>query len=153
MKKRLSVAHEFVEFIPNELQEGVIYVSIDYTTVVHKCCCGCGSEVVTPLTPTDWALTFNGDTISLHPSIGNWSFPCRSHYWIKKGKVEWAGQWTQEKIDAGKRKDRQAKREHFEQSVFESENEGWSAPIRKPTTKKNSWQKIVAKLKSVFKLD
>lgn len=84
---RTTVSHEFVNKIPDEPEEGVVYVSIPYTTAVHRCCCGCGHEVVTPLHPLQWSLTFNGETISLTPSIGNWSFPCRSHYWIRTGEV------------------------------------------------------------------
>jgi len=34
--------------------------------------------VVTPLSPTGWSLIFDGETVSLYPSIGNWNFPCRS---------------------------------------------------------------------------
>ncbi len=58
---------EFVDLIPDELAEGTVYVSILYATVVHKCCCGCGNEVVTPLGPTDWQLVFDGESISLTP--------------------------------------------------------------------------------------
>jgi hypothetical protein len=53
----------------------------------------CGNEVVTPFSPTDWELTFDGKTISLYPSIGNWSLRCQSHYWITKNKVEWIPKW------------------------------------------------------------
>lgn len=82
--------HKFVEFIPEKLENEVIYISMYYATAVHKCACGCGSEVVTPFSPTDWKLTFNGESISLHPSIGNWSFQCKSHYWIRNNRIQWA---------------------------------------------------------------
>jgi len=88
--------HKFVEFIPDQLEDGILYVSIVYATVLHKCACGCGNEVVTPLSPSDWQLTFNGETISLFPSIGNWSFPCRSHYWIRKNEAVWVKDWYEE---------------------------------------------------------
>lgn len=114
MKDDLVLTHEFVEYIPNDLKDGTIYVSIDYATASHKCCCGCGREVVTPLSPTDWTLMFNGESISLDPSIGNWSFPCRSHYWIKYNKVKWSHRWSQEKIDAGRAYDSSAKQQYFE---------------------------------------
>jgi hypothetical protein len=81
---RASIRHEFVDLIPDALEDGVLYVSVQYATALHLCCCGCGSEVVTPLSPTDWSLTFDGDTVSLRPSIGNYSFPCRSHYFITR---------------------------------------------------------------------
>lgn len=102
MTGRSLVTHEFVEFIPEQLIEGVVYVSIPYATAVHKCCSGCGREVVTPIKPDQWHLTFDGETISLAPSIGNWSFPCQSHYWIKCNQVRWDRSGTQAEINAGR---------------------------------------------------
>lgn len=91
----MMLIHRFVEHIPDCLEEGVIYISIDFCTAIHLCACGCKKEVVTPISPDGWALTFNGKSISLFPSIGNWSFPCQSHYWIKQGDIVWVPQWTQ----------------------------------------------------------
>lgn len=108
---RLAV--EFAEFIPEEIQDGRLYVSIEHATVVHRCACGCGMEVVTPLSPTDWALTYDGETASLDPSIGNWDFECRSHYWVRKGRVVWSTSWTREQIDAGRGAGREAKRRYY----------------------------------------
>ncbi len=87
------------------MEDGVIYVSVDYATAIHKCCCGCGNEVVTPLSPTDWELTFDGKTISLYPSIGNWNFQCRSHYWIIRNTVEWCPKWDTKQINKKKGRD------------------------------------------------
>jgi purine nucleoside permease len=86
---------------------------MEYATVVHKCMCGCGKEVATPISPTDWCLTFNGDSISLDPSIGNWSFPCRSHYWIRNNRVLWCDDMPQSLIDAGRVRDRRAKAAYY----------------------------------------
>ncbi len=94
------------------LEEGTVYVSISYATAVHLCCCGCGSEVVTPLAPTDWRITFDGETISLSPSIGNWNFPCKSHYWITRNEVVPAECWTRKEINANRHKDRAEKKKH-----------------------------------------
>lgn len=113
MKRPTQLAHQFVEYIPQELQNGTVYVSIPFATAVHKCCCGCGSEVVTPLSPTDWQLTFDGETVSLQPSIGNWSFACQSHYWIRRNQVNWAPRWSERQIEAGRANDRHAKKEQF----------------------------------------
>jgi hypothetical protein len=110
MKPPKTFTYEFVEFIPDAIEEGKIYVSIDYATVVHTCACGCGKEVVTPLSPTDWKLVFDGKTVSLDPSIGNWGFPCRSHYWVKNNRALWAEDWSQSRIDANRAHDRRAKR-------------------------------------------
>jgi hypothetical protein len=102
MKRNKVLKHEFVEYIPAHLEENTIYVSVAFATVVHKCCCGCGNEVVTPLSPTDWKLFFDGQAISLTPSIGNWNFKCRSHYWIDRNKVKWARSCSQKEINANR---------------------------------------------------
>ena len=104
---------EFVDAIPEKIERGKIYVSMEFATAVHSCCCGCGMEVVTPFTPTDWKLIFDGVSVSLSPSIGNWSFPCRSHYWIKNNQIQWAGDWSQELVDAGRIQDQLKKHRHF----------------------------------------
>jgi hypothetical protein len=41
----------------------------------------------------------------MSPSIGNSGLPCKSHYWIKKNKVEWWPPLTQEQISRGMGKD------------------------------------------------
>jgi len=87
MMRHNRLIHRFVHYIPERLEPGVLYVSVDYATAVHSCCCGCGQEVVTPLSPTGWKMIFDGETISLSPSIGNWNFECRSHYFIERGHV------------------------------------------------------------------
>lgn len=119
MKRETDLKHEFVEYIPNHLKDGVIYVSVTFGTVVHKCCCGCGNEVITPLSPTDWKVSFNGESISLYPSIGNWNFDCKSHYWITNNKVEWAKKWSEDKINAGRHQDYLNKRKYYsKKSLF-----------------------------------
>lgn len=45
--------NRFVRNAPRELEPGVLYISMEYATAVHSCCCGCGERVVTPFTPTD----------------------------------------------------------------------------------------------------
>ena len=112
-KPQKTLAHEFVEFIPDLIEEGKIYVSIDYATAVHKCGCGCSKEVVTPLSPTDWKLIFDGKTVSLDPSIGNWGFPCRSHYWVRNDRAVWAEDWSQAHVDANRADDRRAKEQYY----------------------------------------
>lgn len=113
MKHKGTLTHEFVKYIPDDIKDGTIYVSMAFATVVHKCCCGCGNEVVTPLSPTDWNLIFDGQSISLDPSIGNWNFSCQSHYWIKRNMVKWAPQWSQEEINAGRDHDSLLKERYF----------------------------------------
>lgn len=112
MKVKRVEARE-VEFIPEQLDEGVLYVSRPYATAVHKCCCGCGQEVVTPLSPRDWSLTPGNGGVRLSPSIGNWSYPCRSHYWIWDGRVIRAEQWSSNRIEQGRERERSVREAYY----------------------------------------
>jgi hypothetical protein len=105
-----KLPHKFVEFIPEVIEDSVLYVSVQYGTALHRCCCGCGREIVTPFTPSDWKMIFDGETISLSPSIGNWNSPCRSHYWIRHNRVEWTEDWTKEQVEAVTAKEQEEKR-------------------------------------------
>lgn len=96
--KRAAYTHAFVSTLPEALDEGVLYISMRYATAAHKCFCGCGREVVTPLHPTKWQLLFDGKTVSLHPSVGSWSLPCRSHYWLRGGQIVWAAKWSRQEV-------------------------------------------------------
>ncbi len=113
MPKILRFHHNFVESIPHAIDDGILYVSVRFATAIHKCACGCGEEVVTPFTPTDWKLIFDGENITLNPSIGNWSFKCRSHYWIKNGKVIWAESWSDNMINSNRAYDHKVKNSHY----------------------------------------
>lgn len=127
-KRQTHISHQFVEFIPERLDEGVLYISKRYGTAVHKCCCGCGEEVVTPLNPADWSLRMDGNVITLSPSIGNWSYACQSHYWIRRSKVVWAGQMSQQRIEKGRALERATK-----QAYFEAVNRRKSLPVQSPS--------------------
>lgn len=108
-----TIQHKFVEFIPNSPEQDVLYISVEYKTAVHLCVCGCGSKVVTPLSPTDWELRFDGKTVSLSPSIGNWNFECKSHYFITRNKIRHARRWDEWEINEGRKEDAEIKKKFF----------------------------------------
>jgi hypothetical protein len=142
MKSDVELAYEFVEYIPEELKERILYISIKYATAVHKCCCGCGREVVTPLAPTSWQLSFDGTSVSLYPSIGSWSLPCRSHYFITRNRVKWAPQWTKEQIANGRAQEAKAKERYFaETQAPEAVPSATPPPNAKP--EEGFWKKIM----------
>jgi hypothetical protein len=111
-----TVEHRFVEEIPDGIAEATLYISIPYATAVHRCLCGCGCEVTTPLAPPDWRLTYDGETVSLCPSVGRWGSECQSHYhyWITRSHVRWAPKWSREQIDAGRRADTRATARYYD---------------------------------------
>jgi hypothetical protein len=113
MMRYTRLKHQFVTNLPDRLEPEVLYISIEYATAAHLCCCGCGVEVVTPITPTDWKMTFDGETISLWPSVGNWNDRCRSHYIIERSQVVAALPWSDRRIEAEWQRDRAAKEEYY----------------------------------------
>lgn len=90
MKKIQHYKTRFVPLIPNNLEEGILYICIPYNTAAHLCACGCKSEIFTPISKQyGWIISYDGDNASLSPSIGNGAYPCHSHYFLKNGDVEW----------------------------------------------------------------
>lgn len=105
---------QYVETIPTSLQDGVLYISRKYSTAVHRCCCGCGTKIVTPLKPTDWTLTATTEgLVTMHPSIGNWNHPCQAHYLIQRNRVVWASEMTKRQIQLGREFNQVAKNMYY----------------------------------------
>lgn len=151
--KATAIFPQFVEFIPSTLQEGVLYVSQKYGTVAHKCCCGCGIKIVTPIAPTDWQLTISGSEVTLHPSVGNWNHPCQSHYIIKRNRVIWAGSMTQQQINRGRNRDLVIKKAYYGKldevkRTMESKEAPSNSPQKAPEV--DLWATTKAWLKSMF---
>ena len=101
--KIYEMKKDFVHRVPAELEEGILYVCLDCDVVVHKCACGCGEKVVLPLSPEHWKLTYDGE-VTLSPSIGNYQYECKSHYFIRNGNVVWVESFKEEFKSKKKRK-------------------------------------------------
>jgi hypothetical protein len=114
MTRLTEIRAEFVEFVPKDLEDGVLYVSIAYSTTVHKCACGCGSKITLPINPAKWRFLWIGDSISLWPSVGNHSFSCGSHYWIEQNRIEWAREMSPEEIEANRRRDKEDREDYLD---------------------------------------
>lgn len=101
-----------VKYIPAKLDPGVLYVAEEFGAAAHLCACGCGAIVRTPL--DRWSLKETKNGPSLYPSIGNWQEPCKSHYWIKRGKIRWAPEWTPEQIAVGRQHEEERLRAYYD---------------------------------------
>jgi hypothetical protein len=99
------ISPELVTTIPASPEAGVLYISVEYATTLHLCACGCGHEVVLGISPHDWTVLWDGVTVTLDPSVGNWSFPCQSHYLIRRNRVVRAAGWSDEQIAEGRARD------------------------------------------------
>lgn len=104
-QRYIHFRHKHVEFIPEALEPGCLYISRRFNTASHLCCCGCKSRVVTPLNPSKWQLIDHGKSVSLYPSIGNGSLHCKSHYFINHGNVLWVNEMSARQIQAAQRRD------------------------------------------------
>lgn len=84
--RKVEIEPVFIEFIPEILEENKLYISEEYKCAIHLCLCGCGEKTITPLGGgKNWDLIKeNNGTVSLIGSVGNYSFPCKSHYIITK---------------------------------------------------------------------
>jgi hypothetical protein len=105
-RRATIVKFEFVDNIPQSLPaEGTIYISIPRRTTAHLGLGGCGEKVVHPLRPHRWSLSYDGETISMSPSIGNSGLACKSHYWIKNSHIDWWPPLTDREIALGLTRD------------------------------------------------
>lgn len=140
--KTSHISFIFVDSIPSHLDNDTLYISMSYATAIHKCCCGCGQEVVTPFSPTDWELIYDGVSVSLFPSIGNWSFRCQSHYWIENNNVKWTKQWHPPYVQAGRIYDRQAKDAFYKEQAG---NQSYHTNTVHTTFLRRLWQWLMGK--------
>jgi len=111
--KLFEISPQFVDRMPEVLENGIFYVCERYSIALHNCCCGCVMEVSTPLSETEYHLGKADGKVSLWPSVGNHDFPCESHYVIEKNKVIWAGKMSRVAIERGRRADLRMKRPPF----------------------------------------
>ena len=122
MRDDFAIEHVFVDRVPPDRKERMLYVSVEFGTAIHSCMCGCGTKIVTPLSPAQWQMLYDGDTVTLWPSIGNSRLPCKSHYWIKKDRVVWAPPLTTAQIARGVASDRQLRDVYYDQQGRAPEN-------------------------------
>lgn len=76
------------------MEDGILYVSHRFGLAIHMCACGCRIQTVTPLNDIEhpksgWSYKEEDGKPTLHPSIGNQQFPCKSHYWVTDGEIVW----------------------------------------------------------------
>ena len=76
--------------VPLNTNKYTIYLIEDWS-IYFKCPCGCTNGIqlntLTESSP-NWSYRINKNNISIHPSIRRVK-GCKSHFWIKKGKVFW----------------------------------------------------------------
>jgi uncharacterized protein DUF6527 len=123
-----------VEYMPKQLEPGILYVSKQFSTAAHLCACGCGEKIRTPLGPTEWSVKETAGGPSVWPSIGNWQKACQSHYVIQNGRIVWYDQWSAAQVAAGRRGEQERRKAHYEAMYAQ----------------KSMWQRFWQWIKSLF---
>jgi hypothetical protein len=77
-----------VDRIPKELRSGVVYHNPDFELGALLCACGCGHRVDL-LVPDSHQIYSSNGLATVRPSIAVCDAPCKSHYVISAGQVEW----------------------------------------------------------------
>lgn len=126
----MKIRLKHVTTMPQHLEPGILYVSREFETAHHLCACGCGSKVRTPLSPAEWRVEETPQGPTLRPSIGNWQLPCRSHYLITRGDVQWSNRWSDAQIEAGRASDQRRLVAHLESAGRQREISWWRKVIR-----------------------
>lgn len=109
-----AITLQDVEYMPKQLEPGILYVSEKFGTAAHLCACGCGEKIRTPLGPTEWSIKETAGGPSVWPSVGNWQKACQSHYVIQSGKIVWYDQWSAAQIAAGRQGEQERRKAHYE---------------------------------------
>ncbi len=84
----MSFVYQAVERIPKQPSAGVVYHSKEFEVAALLCACGCGHRVML-LVPDSHQGTSEGGMATVRPSIAVCDAPCKSHYFITVGRVEW----------------------------------------------------------------
>lgn len=101
----VAIRPKYVQHVPDQLEEGVLYISERFRICSHLCACGCKEEVVTPLSQAEWRLFRDGELVSLLPSVGNWNYDCKSHYFIEQNGIRWLPKLSVQRIKRVQQKD------------------------------------------------
>ena len=75
---------------PFDLDDNTMYL-IDEWSIVFKCPCGCEKDIhlnTLKNASPKWSYSIKKNRIDITPSIRRLK-GCKSHFWIKKGKVVW----------------------------------------------------------------
>lgn len=87
-------SYQAVERIPKVLSNGIVYHNEEFQLAALLCACGCGHRV-TLLVPDSHQVSSEGGLATIRPSIAVCDAPCKSHYFISAGKVEWLPAFTE----------------------------------------------------------
>jgi hypothetical protein len=87
------------ERLPPQVGPFEFHYSRRFEMAALACACGCGHRVMLNLLDQHH-LVIEGGLPTITPSILVSDAPCLSHFFISKGRVEWARQWSKKTVDS-----------------------------------------------------
>ena len=84
----MRYGYRAVDRIPGQLEQGVVYHSEEFELAALLCACGCRHRI-TLLVPDGHEVLDRNGVATVSPSIGVLDAPCKSHFFITSGAVEW----------------------------------------------------------------
>lgn len=84
----MKFLYQAVDRIPRELQSNIVYHSEEFELAGLLCACGCGHRI-TLLVPDSHQVISEDGLATIRPSIAVCDGPCKSHYVITAGQVNW----------------------------------------------------------------
>jgi len=86
------------EKLPPQVGPFEFHYSRRFEMAALSCACGCGHRVMLNLLDQHHLVIEDG-LPSITPSILVSDAPCLSHFFIRRGRVAWAEQWSKKKVD------------------------------------------------------
>lgn len=86
------------ERLPPQVGPFEFHYSRRFEMVALACACGCDHRVMLNLLDQH-QLVIEGGLPTVTPSILVSDAPCLSHFFIRRGQVEWAQQWSKTTVD------------------------------------------------------
>ena len=84
----MSFTYRAVKRLPKQLEQGVLYHSPEFDVAALSCACGCGHRIML-LVPDSHQVSQQNGFATVRPSISVCDAPCKSHYIITSGQVQW----------------------------------------------------------------
>lgn len=89
----MKYSYRAVERIPSDLTPGVVYHTDEFELAALLCACGCGHKI-TLLVPDSHQVWSKGGLATVRPSIGVFDAPCKSHFIVSAGRIDWLPPFT-----------------------------------------------------------
>lgn len=123
----MTYTYEAVERIPDQMREGVVYHTHKFKLAALLCACGCGHRVML-LVPDSHQVSSQSGLVTIRPSIAVCDGPCKSHYFVTDGDIEWLPAFSAEQATSLMQNQiaRHITHDRKPQSLFEA---AWSAVL------------------------